>query len=421
MKSPRRVWRGLLALALAMPCAGAGAAGIEWSGFVRPAYADQAAATRGPLAAAVSLEPGIAALPASGPLFEAELRAEGHWVTAVGAVQAQRPEGQGLSRQGRFDELYASGGLGSWQFSGGKKIVAWDVGYAFRPNDFVEQEPRRLLLDRTPEGRPVLTAEHFDASTAWSLVVVNVSHGRDERGAREPALASRVYVRDGAVDWHGFARYGVRTGASLGAATAWVASESLELHASSRWLHAADGLAIDEAAVATAPAGLVRSDPWVNATVPHPVQALVGGTWTNAEQFSLLAEAWWDGTALSDAQWADWNQRNMHLYGLAGTPAPVSAIAGNLAWQADAFSASTSLRRANLYARASWQHDKWQPAVDILYTPADAGHIVTASVGWQGDRIRLDGGVRVYGGPSSAVLAQLPTRRIAYVAGTWSF
>ncbi|HUP10281.1 MAG TPA: hypothetical protein VMU47_24220 [Caldimonas sp.] len=165
----------------------------------------------------------------------------------------------------------------------------------------------------------------------------------------------------------------------------------------------------------------MSSNPWVNATVPHPVQALVGGTWTNAEQFSLLGEMWWDGTALSDSQWADWNQRNMHLYRLVGTPAPVSAVAGNLAWQANAFGASTSLRRGNVYLRASWQHDKWQPAADILYTPADSGHIVTASCGWQGNRVRFDGGVRVYGGPSTAVLAQVPTRRIVYFAGTWSF
>jgi hypothetical protein len=35
--------------------------------------------------------------------------------------------------------------------------------------------------------------------------------------------------------------------------------------------------------------------------------------------------------------------------------------------------------------------------------------------------VRIDAGARAYGGPSSAVLAQVPTRRIVYVAGTWSF
>ena len=416
MSFARSVGPALLALAC---CGSAGAA--DFSGYLRPEYFDLATAARGPLATADGLVPGLVALPRSGPQIDAELRASGYGVTGVAALHAQREEGDRLRDQGRLDELYWSGSHADWQFSAGKKIVAWDVGYAFRPNDVVEQEPRRLLLDTTPEGRPVLLAERFDASTAWSFVLVNPTHPRSTLGAGEPAFAARVYRRDGSVDWHGFARVGARTGASVGAAAAWVANEALELHASARYVNAADTLAIDSAAVAAAPAGLVRSDPWHAATERHAVQALVGGTWTNVEQLSVLVEAWWDGTALGDGRWNDWNERNRSLAALIGGPAPVSAIAGNLAWQGDAFSASTSLRRANLYARASWQHDKWQPAVDILYTPADAGHIVTASVGWQGDRIRLDGGVRVYGGPSSAVLAQLPTRRIAYVAGTWSF
>jgi len=139
---------------------------------------------------------------------------------------------------------------------------------------------------------------------------------------------------------------------------------------------------------------------------------------------SLLAEAWWDGAAPSNAQWDAWNQRNRQLAALAGpgaSSALAGAAAGNLAWQTEAFSASTNLRRANLFARLSWQLDKWQPAIDILYTPADAGRAVTAALGWQGDRWRVEGGVRLYGGPGDAVLAQLPTRRIAYVAGTWAF
>ncbi|MGZ5238411.1 MAG: hypothetical protein ACXWCV_19045 [Caldimonas sp.] len=406
--------------ALALACAGPCGA-VDVSGSLRPQYLDQAAAARGPLAAADDLAPGIAPLPRSGPEVYAELRASGYGLTGVAAAQLQRKEGDRWRERGWLDELYWSGGRGDWQFSAGKKIVAWDVGYAFRPNDVVEQEPRRLLLETTPEGRPLLLAERFDASTAWSFVVVNPTHPRSARGAGEPALAARVYRRDGALDWHGFGRVGARTGASVGAAVAWVASESLELHASGRWLHTADSLAIDSEAVAAAPGGVVRVDPWANATLPHPVQALVGGTWTNIEQFSILAEAWWDGAALSNAQWSDWNLRNRSLARLVGTPAPTTALAGNLAWQADAFGAATSLRRGNVYLRASWQHNKWQPALDILYTPADAGHVVTGSLGWQGDRVRFDVGVRVYGGPSDAVLAQVPTRRTAYVAGTWSF
>ena len=409
-----------LALLLLFGMQAAQATDPDFSGQLRPQWLAQRANERGPLAAADALQPGIAPLPNSGAIAEAELRASAHvggiGLTSVATLQSQRFEGGATQSRAWFNELYASGEAGGWQFSAGKKIVAWDVGYGFRPNDFVEQEARRTLLSVTPEGRPVLTAEHFDASTAWTFVLVNPTKRHDDRGADEPALAARVYRRDGALDWHGFARLGVRTGASAGAALAWVAGESLELHASARYIVRADTLAIDS----MAGNGLVTTNPWQAASAQHTGQALVGGTWTNEQQISLLVEAWWDGTALGDSQWDAWNARNARLMSLASV-APASAVAGNLAWQANAFGAASNLRRTNLFARLSWQYDKWQPALDVLYTPADAGRIVTASLGWQGDRVRIDAGARVYGGPSSAVLAQVPTRRVVYVAGTWTF
>jgi len=401
--------------------AGAWAAAPEFSGQVRPEVVDQQTNTHGPLAQAAGLVPGLVTLPASGVAVETELRGSGYGLTGIGTLRVQRLEGDTLHAEAWFNELYASGGGTSWQFSAGKKIVGWDVGYGFRPNDVVQQEVRRRLLPTTPDGRPLAMAEHFDASTAWSFVLVNPNHPSSDRGAQEPALAMRVYQRDGAADWFGFARYGAHTHASVGAAVAWVASDAVELHASARYLDAADTLGPDTAAIAAAPAGLVRSNPWQPALIRHVTQALVGGTWTNAEQLSLLAEAWWEGAALSNGQWNDWNARNRQLGTLIGTPAPAVAIAGNLAWQGSAFDAASNLRRANLFVRLSWTHEKWQPAFDVLYTPADAGRIVTASLGWQGDRVRFDSGLRFYGGPAEAVLAQLPTRRVAYVAATWAF
>jgi hypothetical protein len=388
----------------------------EFSGQVRPQWLAQQAGDSGPLAQAVALQPGIASLPRSYGAVETELHLSGHGLTFVGTEQQQRVEGDRLRSHGWVNELYGSTEASGWSFSAGKRIVGWDVGYGFRPNDVVEQEARRTLLSVTPEGRPLLMAEHFDASTAWSFVLVNPTKPRDEPGANEPALAARLYLRDGSVDWHGFARSGSHTGASVGAAVAWVASESVELHGSLRLIARADTL------VSNASGGaLLRANPWQGARTGRASQALVGGTWTNEAQLSLLAEAWWDGTALTDARWDDWNARNRDLALLIGTPAPTGAVAGNLGWQASAFNASASLRRGNLFGRLSWQHDKWQPALDVLFTPADRGHVVTGSLGWQGDRVRLDAGLRCYGGPADALLAQLPVRRIAYVAATWSF
>ena len=386
------------------------------SGQVRLQWDDVQANTAGPLAAAHALQSSIADLPASGATLQTELRASGKGITGVVTLQQQRNDGHATDSNAWFNELYASHDAGAWQFSAGKKIVAWDVGYGYRPNDMVQQETRRTLISNTPEGRPMLLAEHFTASTAWSLVWVNPTASTDTLDAQEPALAARLYQRSGSADWYGFARVGAHTRTSLGAALAWVANDALELHSSLRYAER-----VDSTVMRPAVSGLQTSNPWQPASVPHVTQLLLGGIWTNESQLSLLAEAWWDGSAPSDAQWQAWSQRNRQLSSLAGSGAPAAAVAGNLAWQAQALGTAANLQRRNLYLRLSWDHEGWQPTLDLLYHPFDGGRMVTAALLWKGDRVQAQGGLRQYGGPAQSVMAQLPTRRQAYLALTWVF
>ncbi len=411
MQSP---WIGVLALACSVSCLAQGE--VEAGGQVRLMWTGQEASPTGPLAQANQLQSGTVAPPASGATLETELHASGHGLTGVMTLQQQRMESFPTDSRAWVNELYASHDGGAWQFSVGKKIVAWDVGYGFRPNDMVQQEERRPLVSRTLEGRAMVMAEHFSAARAWSFVLVNPTKPAEQAGAQEPALAARLYQRDGAMDWHGFARLGSHTGASVGGALSWVASDALELHGSLRFSERVDSKMIDPNAT-----GLVSSNPWQLRTAQDVTQFLVGGTWTHASQLSLLAEVWWDGTAPADAQWDAWTRRNKQLAALAIQGAPAAAVAGNLAWQAEAFSVSPSLRRGNVFLRLSWQHEAWQPALDMLYTPADRGRVVTASLSWQGNRVQVQGGLRVHAGPADAVLMQLPARSMAYVATTWTF
>lgn len=410
----RGSWLAALALALAcnVPCL----AQTEVGGQLRLQWIGQQAAASGPLMQAKALQSGVVALPASGAALEAELRASSHGLTAVLTLQQQRLASSATDSRAWVNELYASHDGGAWQFSAGKKIVAWDVGYGFRPNDMVQQEERRALVSSTAEGRPLLMAEHFTANTAWSVVWVNPTQTAGETGAQERAWVARLYQRDGALDWHGFARYGAHTGASVGGALAWVVSDALELHSSLRFSQRIDSTALDPSA-----SGLSSSNPWLPRSQQDVTQLLVGGSWTHASQLSLLAEAWWDGTAPSGAQWDAWTQRNGQLAAWAARGAPAAAVAGNLRWQAQAFHISPSLRRSNVFMRLSWQHEAWQPALDMLYMPADQGRVVTASVNWRGDRVQVQGGLRVHAGPANAVTRQLPARSMAYVATTWAF
>jgi hypothetical protein len=394
------------------------------SGELRVHWDARSANGAGPLAAANALAPELAPPTPSAAVAEAELR--GRWHAPIKALSlagnlllgSERDEGGGGRSLSRVNELYGSADLGAWQASAGKKIVGWDVGFGFRPNDVVQQEVRRTLLDVTQEGRPLLQLEHFGAQSAASLVWVNPQRAHDaddaQRGARESALATRWYRRDGAADEYAFARWGEHTAASLGAAVAWVATDELELHASARVLQRHYAWALD----ANAGTGLVRSNPWQQATLGGTSQWLIGASWTGQRQQSLLVEWWHDGTTLSDGEWDAWNARNRTLSSLAGPPP--RAIAGNLAWQATPFSAS-NLRRDNLFVRVAWQPEHWLLSLDALLTPADRGRSVTAALQWQGDRLKLNAALRVYGGPTDAVLAQLPQRRVGVLAASWAF
>lgn len=397
------------------------AQGTEISGQIRSDWISRQAADTGPLAQANRLQAGTAQVAASAATVQAELRASGsagavRW-NATATAQVQAPESGSAATQGWINEAYASGSAAwGWQWSAGKKVVSWDVGFGFRPNDVVQQETRRTLASESLEGRPLLMAEHFDADTAWSLVWVNPADAQAHTGAQEAALAARVYRRAGAVDWHGFARQGEHTGTSVGAAAAWVASDALELHASVRaFAHA------DSTSSANTGTGLSFTNPWRANLSDAGEQVLVGGTWTSESQISLLVEAWHDDTALTDAQWSAWANRNQALPLWSARGVPAAAVAGNLAWQGNAFSVSKNLRQDNLFVRLSWQQDRWQTALDVLYTPADQGSITTLSAIWSGERFKIEGGLRVHGGPDSAVVRQLPVQRQGYAVATWAF
>ena len=397
--------------------------GMDVSGQLRGAWVQRPVADAGPLADANRLQSGTTTIESSAATVQAELRASGSvgaGITLNGVATLQVRSLEGASHTTTTDswinEAYASGKALGWQWSAGKKVVSWDVGYAFRPNDVVQQEVRRTLAAEALTGRPLLMAEHFDADTAWSLVWVNPLEPQANTGGQEAALAARVYQRSGAVDWHGFARQGEHTGTSVGAAVAWVASDAIELHASVRAYQHVDGSASNNTG-----SSLSTTNPWQPTLTGAAQQILVGGTWTNEAQVSLLVEAWHDGTALTDAQWSAWTARNQALPLWLARRVPASAVAGNLAWQGNAFGVANSLRQDNVFARLSWQHDRWQTALDVLYTPADQGFIATASALWSGEHFKLEGGLRAHYGPDDAVVRQLPVQRQAYAVASWAF
>lgn len=402
---------------------------LTLGGELRLLATDRPAATLGPLAAAHALQPTVAAAPPSSASVEAELKAQWRSVQANLLLQHERPEGGAGNSHAQVNELHAGADLGAWQLSAGRKVVSWDVAYAFRPNDLVQQEQRRGLLSTTPQGQPLVQAEWFGADQALSLVWVH-PRAEDSAGPRqgpdEQALVARAYQRLGEADFYAFARQGRDLGASAGLATSWVPGDALELHASARWqAHHRQWLDSSSASSST----LLNHSPWTQARQGRANQLLLGGQWTGTAGQSLLAETWYDATAPHAAQWQAWQTRNTALTGLpAHLPATLhTAVAGNLAWQTDPLStpALSSLQRRNLYLRAAWQPaelgNTWQFSLDALLHPTDHGRLLTAAAQWQGDRWKFNAAWRQTAGPADSVLAQLPNHRSLLLAATRAF
>lgn len=250
----------------------------SYTGEARLAREFTQANDSGPYARAQALAPSAFALPRSD--WAALLQLKGdvkHRLDPERSVSlhadaqtvAQRQDGSGdTTTTSRFNELYASTELGAWQASAGRRIVSWDVAYAFRPNDVVQREVRRQLLPATPQGRGVVQLERFGRDDATSLVWVEPTRGTDES-----ALALRHYRRFGALDLHAHAHWNRASRTSVGAALAWVATDELEVHASTRWL------------------------PRHDASAGSTHQSLVGASWTGGPDATVLAEWWHDGTA----------------------------------------------------------------------------------------------------------------------------
>lgn len=411
-------WARFAGAALLMASAHAHAA--EFSGQWRLTHQAIDTNPQGPLAAAHALRSDLIDLPAAGTsVVEAELQAHWRFLQANVLLTSTTPHGMATHTQAQVQELFANADAGDWQFSIGRKVVSWDVGYGFRPNDVVQQETRRTLLAVTPQGRPLLQAETFDADTATSIVWVNPQSHQDAPptlSGDEAALAVRWYQRSGARDDHLFARWGQHTRASLGAAVAWVATDELELHASARWSQRH----LTWQPTGTAPA----ENPWHIGMGGSATQWLVGAHWTGAQQQGLMVEWWHDGTAMADRDWDHWRQRNTALQQAAAQPglpdALRSGLAGQLAWQTTPLGGS-SLRRNNVFVRASWQHEAWQLAWDTLYMPADHGQIGTVSAQWQADQWRLTLAWRRLGGPQQALTSALPSRHTWLFAAVWAF
>ena len=325
---------------------------------------------------------------------------------------------EGTKPAGRFvaNEVYADFSLGGERFTAGKKVLSGDVGYAFRPIDVLQRESRLQLVPPPLEGIPMLSWDNFSTDGAWSLVIANPGHQRRGEARDDGSVALKLYRRAGTVDLHGVLRTSNRYGLESGAAVSAVPGDALEIHASlltqrrgERRLPLPDTASVPD---------LLNADrALLTQAINSPCKALIGGTWTTESGFSVLGEFWWDGTAPSTADWQRLARQAAQRTALLSRPGvPAVAVTGATAAATRMFEQG-SLTRRGLLTRLAWSEPGggWSASADVLGSPDDGGWVLTTALVWQGERLRLDAGLRRHGGRANAAYRLLPERAALFV------
>jgi len=161
-----------------------------------------------------------------------------------------------------------------------------------------------------------------------------------------------------------------------------------------------------------------------NKTTGSARKALAGFTWTHETGWSILGETWWDGTAPSAEDWQRLSRQARQRNALAALPGvPAAAVAGSLAASTRMFQQPNVSRHAAL-AHIAWsdpQGGRWSGGVDLLRSLDDGGYSLTAAVSWQADRLRLDAGVRRFGGKPDSAYRLMPERGIVFAGASLAF
>jgi hypothetical protein len=342
---------------------------------------------------------------------DAQARYQGLTTEVSGQLTAMQDEVP--LTQAVLNQLYYDVELLGTHLTVGKKVLSWDVGFGFRPLDVIEQEDRRALIPFSLEGVPLVALERYGSDDAWTLVYANPIRARGPVSREDESVALRYYRRAGPIDLHTVIRYSQRTQFEAGEALSAVLADALELHGSVLYQRRSERL-VDSLLDESEPT-LATSNPIATRVSRDVAQGLVGATLTPGWNLSFLFEAWLDPTASTADEWkamADLANRQAAL--LADSATQEAAIA-NLAWGATLFDRPNLLRQ-NLLLHVSGKWDRFEPYLDLLYTPEDGGYVATGALTWEGERSRLEAGARLFDGKTDAAYRLFPQRALIYAS-----
>jgi len=330
---------------------------------------------------------------------------------AQGTLRVLAREGQAPEHHGIVNQFYYDGDLGNGSgYTLGKKVMSWGVGFGFRPLDVIQREDRRSLNPPPLTGVPLAAWEHFSADTAFTLAWTRPGHRHEATDFREQALAARYYRLVDGNDFHAVARLSRRHALEAGAGITHTSGAEWAFHAAALYQRRY-GKALNT--LAESGGGLLATaNPMQGVTRRNGLKAVAGSQWTGTAGFGVLVEAWYDTEAYTRDEWRRLDALTASQRARAGF-APAAAIDGNVAWSSRAFE-RPNLLRENLLLRLTHDEERWKPALELLVTPRDGGRVLTTGLEYQGDRQRLNFGLRFLGGAADSAYAQAPAKRMAF-------
>lgn len=312
---------------------------------------------------------------------EARGQFAGPFESTLRAVLSARDDSD-LGGTAVLNELSFDRAVGTGFITVGKKVLSWDVGYAFRPLDVVQQQDRRAINAPTLEGVPLVAWEVFDANRALTVVLSNPGRRKAEQPRDDGALAVRLYRREAesSRDDYAVLRLSDRNGLEGGLSFSQVEGEALELHGSlllqqrhDRWIVSMPNVGGQST---SGPIQAPAKPAWQKFSGGG--KALAGMTWTTEGKFSTMAEAWLDRTG-------------------------------------------SSLGRRNVLVRAAQSWEDMELSGDVLWTPDDGGLVGSLAFDWKHGPWSVAASLRAYGGRARSVARLLPVRQLAVLSLSHAF
>jgi hypothetical protein len=239
----------------------------------------------------------------------------------------------------------------------------------------------------------MLMLEYFTADSAITAIISNhlqFDGTIPRKGDYEGALKYSTLFGNSDIHFLLYQQQGESLSVGSGASTTY--GDHLELHASMRYLSSYTTL--QHKLSGQTPVLLKTADAFVTQQKRHGIQALLGASWTWENGYNLMIEAWHDDTAWSYQQWQALLYINQFQRQQLAPGAPKQAIYGNINANSRVYTGQ-NLLKDTLFMRLSYDGEKFDPDLSLLYTPADGGAVFTASADYDwSDDIWLFGSAR---------------------------